>query len=112
MNYLFNVFEEEKPIKKAPIITEECYRNGYHPSKWELAQVILNGIWKPYKFKSYMQYKSRERLNLQPDTQCPDAILIDDRTNQEVSIYDLFNSGRSEKSAENRPMVLICGSFT
>ncbi|KAF2074534.1 hypothetical protein CYY_004161 [Polysphondylium violaceum] len=117
-NYLFPIRDEgggeenEKPIIHGHAPTEKdmpgmtCYQNGYHPSRWELAQVFLNGIWKPSKFKSILQYKNRTRLDLKLNDTCSDATLWHQNKNENVTLYDLM------KQNGGKPLVLMCGSFT
>jgi len=117
-NYLFNIGDEggggdeENQIIQghAPVDKEmgglTCYKNGYHPSRWELAQVFLNGIWKPSKFFSILQYKNRVRLDLKLNEQCPNATLWHQNSDAQVTLYDLM------KQNGGKPIVLMCGSFT
>ncbi|EGC28911.1 hypothetical protein DICPUDRAFT_43625 [Dictyostelium purpureum] len=111
MNLLINIQDyDEEEIKRAearelkcPKVTEDCYKNGYHPSRWELGQVFLNGIWKPFKLNSILTYKKRERLKLETNTVCPDATLLEEGTENQVSLYDKFDNMPCD-----RPMYADC----
>ncbi|KYQ88437.1 thyroxine 5'-deiodinase [Tieghemostelium lacteum] len=90
-----NCFKNDVPM---------CYRNGFHPSRWEMVQVFLAGIWKPFKFKAILEHKNRIKPNLLVNDICPDSTLYDNQKGENVSLYQLM--------ANQKPVVLICGSFT
>eukprot|EP01133_Synstelium_polycarpum_P012155 gene12155-14223_t len=98
------VVDEYTAFKDVP----ECYRNGYKPSKFELAQVFI-GL-RPCKYKAMWEHRGRIKKDLKVGDVCQDARLLEDGAPETaydegtVSLYGLM-----EKS--NRPLVLICVPF-
>eukprot|EP01132_Coremiostelium_polycephalum_P010086 gene10086-12371_t len=83
----------------------KCYQNGYHLTNFEMAQVFLAGIWKPFKWRSIKEHKNRVQIQHQLGGQCPDATVWSNQENKQVTLYELMNR-------RNRPLCLITGSFT
>ncbi|EGG15860.1 hypothetical protein DFA_09529 [Cavenderia fasciculata] len=93
----------------------KCYQNGYHPSGWDMVQVFLAGIWKPFKIKSILEHKNRIKLDLKVGDVCKDARLltyhqddiatVDDQA-YDTTLYQLLDN------QPTKPILLFCGSYT